>query len=261
MEASSNNRRSTLIIAGAVVFAGLLIAAGIVFGGQNNNSATADNNSQNNQAATAQSIDIEPVSAEKDWLRGQPDAKLTVVEYSDPECPYCKRFHSTMKQVVNNYDGSEVAWAYRHFPISQLHSKAPQEAQAMECAGQIGGEEAFWKFADTLYTETPSNNGLNLDRLSEFAQTAGVDVTAFEKCINSDQYQDVVQAEYQDASQNGGQGTPYSVIVTNRGNTYPLPGAVPYQPMTQIIDTILSGIEQDLSADEIQGQINKVIGA
>ncbi len=259
MNATSNNTRSTLIIAGAVVFAGLLIAAGIVFGNQSNNTDTADN-ADDTQTATAEEINIEPVS-EDDWLRGQTDAQVTIVEYSDPECPYCKRFHDTMNQVVDNYDGSQVAWAYRHFPISQLHSKAPQEAQALECAGQIGGQEAFWQFADTLYAETPSNDGLDLSRLPEFAETAGVDVTAFEECTNSDQYQDLVQSEYQDATSNGGQGTPYNVVVTNRGNTYPLPGAVPYQSMTQVVDAILEGIEQDLNANEVQSNINQIIGA
>lgn len=253
-----NSNRSTLIIAGAVVFAGLLIAAGVFFGDQGQN--PQDNTENNNQAASAQQINIADVS-EEDYIRGNIDATLAIVEYSDPECPFCKRFHSTMQQVRENYSDNEVAWVYRHFPIQQLHSKAPQEAQAMECAGQISGQDAFWQFADILYEETPSNDGLDLDRLPDFAEQAGVDVTAFNECRSGDTHQDLVQAEYQDAVDAGAQGTPYSVIVTQRGDTFALPGAVPFQPMTQIIDTVIAGVENDQSADEIQASINSIVGA
>lgn len=86
-----------------------------------------------------------------DHIRGDRDAAVTVVEYSDFGCPFCGRFHSTMKQVMNNYDDNEVAWVYRHFPIPQLHPQAPRIARASECAADIGGEEAFWSFADEVF--------------------------------------------------------------------------------------------------------------
>ena len=94
---------------------------------------------------------VKPVTGE-DHIRGDVNASVKVIEFSDFECPFCKSFHASMKQVMQSYtkDG-KVAWVYRHFPIDQLHSKARKEAQAAECAGELGGNNAFWSFADGLF--------------------------------------------------------------------------------------------------------------
>lgn len=103
-------------------------------------------------------VGLRPIS-ENDHILGNIDAKIIIVEYSDLECPFCKVFHNTMHQVVKKYSG-EVAWVYRHFPISGLHPKAFREAEATECAWEQGGNEMFWKYMDKLFEVTPSNNGL-----------------------------------------------------------------------------------------------------
>ena len=100
--------------------------------------------------SSSDDIAINPITDE-DHIRGNQDAAVTVVEYSDFGCPYCAQFHQTMKQVTNNYDASEVAWVYRHFPIPQLHPQAPRLARASECAADLGGQEAFWTFADEVF--------------------------------------------------------------------------------------------------------------
>src|SRR6185295_5043808 len=82
---------------------------------------------------------VKPVAAE-DHIRGDLAAPVKVIEFSDFECPFCKGFHATMKQVMADYEkDGKVAWVYRHFPIDELHSKARKEAQAAECAGELGG--------------------------------------------------------------------------------------------------------------------------
>lgn len=96
-----------------------------------------------------------------DHVRGEFNAPLTFVEYSDTECPFCKRFHETMQNVIKEYPG-KVRWIYRHFPLVQLHPKAPKEAQATECAGEQG---RFWEYLDRLFEVTPSNNNLDLSQL------------------------------------------------------------------------------------------------
>src|SRR6185436_7093141 len=85
-------------------------------------------------------VEMEPVT-EKDHILGNPNAEVIMVEYSDLECPFCKEFHSTLRRVMNEYgkDG-KVAWVYRHFPIDSLHPKARKEAEATECAAELGGE-------------------------------------------------------------------------------------------------------------------------
>lgn len=96
-----------------------------------------------------------------DHILGNPDAEIIIVEYSDAECPFCKSFHLTLHQVVDQYQG-KVAWVYRHWPIPQLHPKAPKEAEAFECAGALGGNDMFWKYADKVLETTRSNNTLNI---------------------------------------------------------------------------------------------------
>ncbi|MCA9363168.1 thioredoxin domain-containing protein [Candidatus Kaiserbacteria bacterium] len=90
---------------------------------------------------------MDPVT-ESDNIKGNPDAGIVIVEYSDFDCPFCTRFHATMNQVVKEYDG-EVAWVYRHFPLEQLHPNAKSVAIASECVAKLEGNDAFWKFADS----------------------------------------------------------------------------------------------------------------
>ena len=98
-----------------------------------------------------------------DHILGNPEAEIILVEYSDPECPFCKQFHETLHQIISEYGSSgKVAWVYRHFPIEQLHPKATKEAESLECAAEQGGNEMFWKFTDKVYEATGSNNSLDI---------------------------------------------------------------------------------------------------
>lgn len=199
----------------SIVIAGLIIAGAIFYTTANDSGsqpAAAGAADGSGEAATAE-IDIRPVT-EEDWILGDPEAPVKIVEYSDPECPFCKRFHGTLHDVVDNYgrDG-KVAWVYRHFPIAQLHSKAETESLAFECAGQIGGNQKFWAYADRIMEITPSNDGLDLDRLPEVAAEVGVDRAAFESCMENKEYEDEVQSDYDDAQAAGGRGTPHSVMI------------------------------------------------
>lgn len=106
-----------------------------------------------------ESDSVRPVG-EGEHLRGDPKATVKIVEFSDLECPFCKRFHLTMQQVMEEYSG-KVAWVYRHFPLDSLHSKARKEAEATECAAELAGNDGFWAYIDKLFEITPSNNGLD----------------------------------------------------------------------------------------------------
>lgn len=104
---------------------------------------------------------VNPVTP-NEHIKGNPNAEVFVIEYSDPECPFCKRFHETMKSVMQEYgDTGKVAWVYRHFPLDALHTKARKEAEAFECAAELGGNVKFWEYADKLFEITPSNDGLD----------------------------------------------------------------------------------------------------
>ncbi len=173
-----------------------------------------------------------------DHVLGSKDAPIVIVEFSDTECPFCQRFHSTMHRLVLEYKG-QVAWVYRHFPIPQLHPKALKEAEATECAAEFGGNEKFWKYLDRIYEITPTNNGLDPKELSKIAEYVGLDVKAFESCVASGKYEGKVKSDTEDAIRSGGEGTPYSILITKDGTRYPINGALPYERVKLIIDTAL----------------------
>src|SRR3989344_3696674 len=124
-------RQNNLLIPVAIVIAGALIAGAVYLGGATGDGAIVPQ-------AGAQTGDMEQMNAiaSGDHIRGNPDAPVIIVEYSDFECPFCKRFHETMQQATAEY-GDQVAWVYRHFPLDQLHSKARKEAVASECASEL----------------------------------------------------------------------------------------------------------------------------
>ena len=204
-----------------------------------------------------------------DHILGNPNAKVVIVEYSDPECPFCKNFHETLHAIISQYGASgDVAWVYRHFPIAQLHPKAPKESEALECAGEQGGNEMFWKFTDKIYQTTNSNNSLDdgiyntpaqipngpdgkpaytqnpprstsdAGQLSDFAKDLGLDVMKFESCLQSGRYAARVKKDADEAIAAGGQGTPHSIILTG-GDQIPLEGAQPLATVKGLIDTLL----------------------
>lgn len=185
---------------------------------------------------------VKPVTPE-DHILGDPNAPVKVIEFSDFECPFCKGFHSTLKQVMAEYgQAGKVAWIYRHFPLDDLHSKARKEAQGAECANELGGNEAFWAYAESIFEVTPSNDGLDLSQLPQIAEKVGLDRTKFEACLEGDErggkFADHIEADYQDARAAGGTGTPYTIIVA-KGEAFPLTGAQPYGAIKAIIDLAL----------------------
>lgn len=226
----------------AVVIAGALIAGAVIYSG--GKAPTAGTANQPQQPVAQQTGDLEkmtPISS-RDHIRGNPDAPVKIVEYSDTECPFCKRFHTTMKEVMDEYgkDG-KVAWVYRHFPLDQLHSKARKEAVALECANEQGGNDKFWSYADRLYEVTPANNGLDPAELPKIAQYVGLDTTKFNTCLGSTKYDKHVEDEVQNATATGGNGTPWSIVVGKNGKKYPLSGAQPLPAVKQLIDLALQG--------------------
>ncbi len=191
------------------------------------------------QREQRQTAALRPVSGARDHIRGNPDAPVTVVEYSDFECPFCKGFHGTLKQLVEQSNG-KVRWVYRHFPLAEIHSKAPKEAAASECAAELGGNEAFWKFADRFFELTPSNNKTDIDTaLPRVAREIGLDEARFASCLASDRYARRVAEDHQNALATGGRGTPWSIIVSKSGKSYPLSGAQPYAAVKRLVDLAL----------------------
>ena len=238
MEPEAKQSISSLSTPIAIVIAGALIAGAVYMGTSSGSTA----NAPQPQDAAQQTGDLEQmrVISADDHIRGNQDAPVKIVEYSDTECPFCKRFHETMKQVMDEYgkDG-KVAWVYRNFPLDQLHQKARNEATAIECAGELGGNDKFWAYADRLYEVTPSNDGLDPMELHNIAQYIGLDMTKFNTCLTSEKFTKHIEDDVQNAVATGGNGTPWSIVVTKSGKKYPLSGAQPYEAVKQLIEVAL----------------------
>ncbi|MEK7607619.1 MAG: thioredoxin domain-containing protein [Patescibacteria group bacterium] len=217
----------------AIMVAGALIAGGIYFSGRGNQAAVVNNA---NTATVFNANNIKPIST-ADHVLGNPKADIVIIEYSDIECPFCKQFHATLHQLMNEYGTQgKLAWVYRHFPV---HTNSIKEGEAVECAAEIGGNDAFWKYTDKIFEITTSNNGLDLAELPVIAEEIGLDVVRFNACLSSEKYKSKIEKDRADVTAAGAQGTPYSVIFT-KGDRIPLnQGALPYNDMKTIIDTIL----------------------
>ena len=187
--------------------------------------------------ADARIAKLRPVTKDRDHIRGDPAAPVTLVEYSDFECPFCKRFHPTVKRLVDESNG-QLKWVYRHLPLDELHPvKARKEAVASECAAELGGNDAFWKFADRFFELTPSNNRTDIDTvLPRIASEIGLDKARFASCLASGRHDRRIAEDVQDAAATGGRGTPWSLIVSKSGKTYPLSGAQPYAAVKQLVE-------------------------
>lgn len=190
---------------------------------------------------------IKPVD-QTDHVLGNSDAQLTVVLYSDIDCPYCKKFHETMEEVMKNYgeDGT-VRWVYRHFPIPQLHPTAPKESEATECVAELGGNTKFWSYLNKLVVEPTldaSNitDGKRADRLTllaEYAEDVGVNKSEFQQCLDSGKYAGKISQSSNEAVTLGAQGTPFSIVVDKDGKIAPIPGYLPYESMEEALNSVL----------------------
>lgn len=130
---------NTTIIAGAVAFEKIKAGIDELLSGVTPTGATP--------------IPVDPV-ASTDHVRGNRNARIAMIEYSDLQCPFCKQFHPTAQRVVDEYKG-QVLWVYRHFPLDQgpnpLHPVARRAAEGSECVAELAGEDGFWKYVDAVF--------------------------------------------------------------------------------------------------------------
>ncbi len=225
----------------AIVIAGLVIAGAVFFSdGKKAVVPNMDNDVANIPLEQASSLgSVRPIS-DTDHIRGNANAPIIIVEYSDTECPFCSRFHGSMKQVMDTYGkNGQVAWVYRHAPLDQLHSKSRKEAVALECANELGGNDKFWEYTDRIYAVTPANDGLDVSELPKIAEYVGLDVAKFNTCLASGKYDTKIQADLENANATGGQGTPWSVVIVNGKAVSSINGAQPYENIKKIIDGLL----------------------
>jgi protein-disulfide isomerase len=141
------------------------------------------------------------VDAKGGFARGPDDAPVTIVEFTDFQCPYCKSVVPTLKDLVTRYS-DRVRWVFRDFPIAGLHPDAQIVHEAARCAGDQG---KFWLFHDLAFEKAPAATPGNL---RAYAAEVGVDVEAFNRCLESHKHRDAVTADIEVGSKLGVTGTP-----------------------------------------------------
>ena len=217
-----------LLIPGAIVIAGALIAGGLLM--RNGGEGTDIAHNVNSRAHVSQNTSVQ--REENPYVFGNPDAPVTVVEFSDFECPFCARLHPTLTRIVEESDGG-INWEYRHFPLS-IHRNAESAAAAGECIGRLSGNDAFWEFADVAFQNQRS---LGTALYESEAERLGVSLDAFRACMGSSEISDVIRGDFNAAVGNGGRGTPFAVIVHEDGSLMPFSGALPYEQLVQLVNS------------------------
>lgn len=151
---------------------------------------------------------VAEVDTNRDHILGPVNAKVTLIEYSDFECPFCQRHLPTLKQIMAEYP-NDVRLVYRHFPLSQIHPNAQKAAEASECVAKLGGNEKFWQMHDKLFE---NQTALNATTFARLAGEVGVNVDQFNNCLNSGEMSQRVMEDYASGNDSGVQGTPGTFV-------------------------------------------------
>lgn len=171
-----------------------------------------------------------------DHVRGAVDPQVVIIEFSDFQCPFCSRLHPTLTRITQEFP-DDVAWVYRHLPLTTIHSEAARAAIASECVADLAGNEAFWTFADSLFLNM---HRLGTDLYVEHAALLGIDPDTLGECYQNEKIAQRVEADMNEAVAAGAQGTPFMVIIDKEGNKRSLRGALPYEQIQSLVREALA---------------------
>lgn len=171
-----------------------------------------------------------------DYTRGPADARIKIVTFTDFDCPFCKLFHETLNTVVTKY--SDVSISYRNFPLEQIHPNSKKLSIAAECVGTIGGDVAFWKFIDLAFDSRAVNDKTNMNKLTDFASSAGVSVKTFEACLKGTVAEANVVADMKEGLAAGVSGTPQSFIFKDDVKVSKIDGSQPLVIVEELIKNL-----------------------
>lgn len=244
----------------AIIIAGLLVAGGLYYGLQGGSVKTTFGTQSGSQVnivtpfpqggtanqPTTNTPNTIKVSVDDDPVLGDPDAPVTMIEFSDFECPFCKRsFEQILPSLKQDYiETGKVKFVYRDLPLPFHNPLATQEALAANCARDQGGDETYFKYHDEIFNRTKSNGrGLTTDGLYTIANDLKLKEKTFKSCLDSEKYKDEVTKDLQEANAAGATGTPTFFI----GKSTPdgiidgeiIIGAVPYTSIKPVIEKYL----------------------
>lgn len=213
-----------------VAFCAGLLAGYMAWGRNDNTTVAAQEPAAAQQQAAAPTYRRYDIPTEGSYSIGPEDAAITIVEFSDYQCPFCVRWHEQVyNQLMAAYPG-KVRFVYRHLPLTQIHPQAMPASEAAMCAGE---QNAYWQFHERLFTNQDS---LGDALYTQLATDLGLDLTAFQECRDTHKYQAQIQADMDFAIGLGVQSTPTFFI-----NGLAMVGAQPLSSFTQLIEKELAG--------------------
>jgi len=227
-------KTTSLLIIAAIISVGLFVLRTNL-----KNTSTSDPDASSQRRTITTTIDDDPV-------KGASTAPVTIVEFSDFECPYCKLFFKdTLPQLESQYiDMGKVKLVYRDLPLVTHEPAATSEARAANCAREQGGDEVYFRYHNNIFLTTKSGgSGLTLDQIMDIAKKMNLDEAQFNSCYTSAKYADEVKADFEEAVRIGAKSTPTFVI----GKTRPdgvvdgviVEGAAPFALIQSIVDPLL----------------------
>ncbi|MDP6642097.1 MAG: DsbA family protein [Candidatus Nanoarchaeia archaeon] len=215
---NKQDRKSNLLKYSAI---SIIIVVVVVFGYR---SFSGGSDSGSNPITGSTTLDIEV----NEKVKGDPNAPVTIVEYSDFECPFCGRFvQQTFPSIEQQYISTgKVKFIYKHFPLRNIHFSAQTAAEAAECANE---QEKFWEYHDLLFQNSPRFRENNL---IDYATQVGLNIDQFQECLKSGKYKGVIEKDLRDGSAAGIRGTPGFIV-----NGQLISGAQPFSVFQQLIDS------------------------
>lgn len=223
-----------IVLAGALIAIALLYA--LIYAPKTGGTQVVTNPTGTGQ----QQVKGIPPVTDTDHVRGNPKtAQLTLVEYSDLQCPYCAQFHPTMEKFKEEY-GDKIAWVYRHFPLTQIHPEAIPGAVAADCVAKAKGNEAFWRFIGGVFV---NQKAIGAALYKQLALQEGISASDLDACIAKNDTAPI-QSSYNEAVAAGGNGTPFTVILDKKGNVVgSFPGAIGYAAGKAQLDALLAQVK------------------
>jgi len=207
----------------------LVIGAFVVFSGTGGAPTARVVDTGANPSAPSEPQRVQ-ASVDDDPVLGDPNAPVTIIEFSDYQCPFCARFWSqTLPLIKSEYiDTGKVKLVYRDFPLTSIHPMALPAAEAAECVHEQGGDEAYFEYHDVLFE---NSQFLSVEGMKQWAQDLGYDIS---DCLDSGQMRSEVQKDLADGQSYGVTGTPGFLI-----NGKLLSGAQPFPAFQQAIEAEL----------------------
>ena len=179
------------------------------------------------------------ISADDDPVLGNPDATITIIEFSDYECPFCAKFHKdTLPQLKEHYISTgKVNFVYRDFPITSIHPNAIPTAHATECADD---QNRFWEMHDKIFETQKTWKNLepteSVELFNEYALDIGLDVDEFDSCMKSGKYLVEIRNDLNHGNLYGVSGTPAFFVGNEKIGFTSIPGAPPFSSFQKVID-------------------------